>query len=147
MTDLSPSVASTPGTAVSGKIAFQGEPGAYGHEACRRARPDMEALPCATFEDVLSCLLGGDADAAVMGIENSLVGSIIPNFTLLERAALRIVGEVYLPVRLQLLTLPGATLADVRAEAGFDSEEAGKRGMGFEHLDQLALDHLYGVRG
>jgi xylose isomerase len=41
----------------------------------------------------------------------------------------------------------GETLAGVRAETGFDPEAAAARGMGFEHLDQLALDHLYGVRG
>ena len=41
---------------MTGRIAFQGEPGAYSHEACREARPDMEALPCATFEEVIAAL-------------------------------------------------------------------------------------------
>ena len=43
-------------TTFTNRIAFQGEPGAYSHEACRKARPAMEALPCRTFEDVIEAV-------------------------------------------------------------------------------------------
>ena len=51
-------------TTTTNRIAFQGEPGAYSHEACRKARPDMEALPCRTFEDVIEAVRSLDG---VMG--------------------------------------------------------------------------------
>ena len=97
-------------------IAIQGYRGSYHELAARQffgASPAL--LPCPSFEEVVSQLLSGTADAALMAIENSLVGSIAPNFTLLEGAALRIVGEVYLPIRHQLLARPGTQLTDVRA--------------------------------
>ncbi|RZK21980.1 MAG: hypothetical protein EOO56_10135, partial [Hymenobacter sp.] len=57
----------------------------------------------------------GRANAALMAMENSLAGSILPNYLLLERNALTITGEVYLPIHQHLLALPGTTLADVQA--------------------------------
>ncbi len=49
---------------MAGKIAFQGEPGAYSHEACAKARPDHEVLPCHTFEDVIEAVRTGEAELA-----------------------------------------------------------------------------------
>ena len=97
-------------------IAIQGYEGSYHELAARQFfGPEPALLPCASFEAVMTSLLSGAAAAALMGIENSLVGSILGNYSLLEQAAVRIVGEVYLPIRHQLLTLPGTTLDDVRA--------------------------------
>ena len=59
-----------------GRISFQGEPGAYSHQACRQARPGMEAVPCATFEDAIEMVRKGDADLAMLPIENSTYGRV-----------------------------------------------------------------------
>ncbi|MEP3299208.1 MAG: prephenate dehydratase domain-containing protein, partial [Pseudoruegeria sp.] len=56
---------------MSGRIAFQGELGAYSHQACRDSRPDMEAIPCRTFEDVIETVRKGDADLAMLPVENT----------------------------------------------------------------------------
>ena len=54
-----------------GRIAFQGEPGAYSHEACRQARPALTALPCRTFEDAIEAVRSGEAELAMLPVENS----------------------------------------------------------------------------
>ena len=113
MTDLSPSVASLPGTAVSGKIAFQGEPGAYSHEACRRARPGMEALPCATFEDTVEACRSGAADLAMLPVENSTYGRVADIHHLLPESGLHIVDETFVRVHISLLGVPGTRLEDI----------------------------------
>ena len=58
------------------KIAFQGEPGAYGHQACVDTRPDHEPLPCPTFEDAIDAVRRGDADLGMIGVENSTYGRV-----------------------------------------------------------------------
>ena len=113
MTDLSPSVASLPGTAVSGKIAFQGEPGAYSHEACRRARPGMEALPCATFEDTVEACRSGAADLAMLPVENSTYGRVADIHHLLPESGLHIVDETFVRVHISRLGVPGTRLEDI----------------------------------
>ena len=113
MTDLSPSVASLPGTAVSGKIAFQGEPGAYSHEACRRARPGMEALPCATFEDTVEACRSGAAELAMLPVENSTYGRVADIHHLLPESGLHIVDETFVRVHISLLGVPGTRLEDI----------------------------------
>ena len=113
MTDLSPSVASLPGTAVSGKIAFQGEPGAYSHEACRRARPGMAALPCATFEDTVEACRSGAAELAMLPVENSTYGRVADIHHLLPESGLHIVDETFVRVHISLLGVPGTRLEDI----------------------------------
>lgn len=113
MTDLSPSVASLPGTAVSGKIAFQGEPGAYSHEACRRARPGMEALPCATFEDTVEACRSGAAELAMLPVENSTYGRVADIHHLLPESGLHIVDETFVRVHISLLGVAGTRLEDI----------------------------------
>ena len=113
MTDLSPSVASLPGTAISGKIAFQGEPGAYSHEACRRARPGMEALPCATFEDTVEACRSGAAELAMLPVENSTYGRVADIHHLLPESGLHIVDETFVRVHISLLGVPGTRLEDI----------------------------------
>ncbi len=61
---------------MTNRIAFQGEPGAYSHEACNQAYPDMEALPCQSFEDVIGAVRSGEADLAMLPIENSTYGRV-----------------------------------------------------------------------
>ena len=57
---------------MAGKIAFQGERGANSDIACKQAFPDMEAMPCRTFEDVFTAVENGDADLAMIPVENTI---------------------------------------------------------------------------
>ncbi|GKY86196.1 prephenate dehydratase [Sinisalibacter aestuarii] len=98
---------------MKGKIAFQGEPGAYSHEACHNARPDMEALPCRTFEDVIAAVREGDADQAMLPVENSTYGRVADIHRLLPESGLHILDEAFVRVRISLLGLPGSKLDDI----------------------------------
>ncbi len=97
------------------KIAFQGEPGAYSHEACRNARPDMEALPCRTFEDAISAVSTGAAELAMLPVENSTYGRVADIHSLLPQSGLHIIEEAFVRVHINLLALPGTKLADVKS--------------------------------
>ncbi|MDX1742915.1 MAG: prephenate dehydratase [Ruegeria sp.] len=94
-------------------IAFQGEPGAYSHEACRNARPDMEALPCRTFEDVIESVRTGKADLAMLPVENTTYGRVADIHRLLPHSGLHIIDEAFVRVHINLLAVPGATLDDI----------------------------------
>ena len=97
------------------KIAFQGEPGAFSHAAVHAIFPAEEALSCVTFEDTIGAVQNGDADLAVVPIENSLYGRIADIHHLLPDSGLYIVGEHYQPIRMNLLGVKGSTLADVKS--------------------------------
>lgn len=97
------------------RIAFQGEPGAYSHLACRREFPQTEAVPYATFEDALAAITEGHATLGMIPIENSLAGRVADIHHLLPESGLFIVGERFLRVRHQLLGLPGARLENLAA--------------------------------
>ncbi|WP_299784143.1 prephenate dehydratase [uncultured Marivita sp.] len=94
-------------------IAFQGELGAYSHEACRDARPDMDALPCRTFEDVIAAVQTGKADLAMLPVENTIYGRVADIHRLLPKSGLKIVDEAFVRVHINLLGVPGARLEDV----------------------------------
>jgi len=97
-------------------ISIQGFQGSFHEVAARRYfGPSATLEACATFAGVVTHVVQGTADAGLMAMENSLAGSILPNYLLLERAAVRITGEVYLPIHQQLLALPGTPLADIQA--------------------------------
>jgi prephenate dehydratase len=99
----------------NGKIAFQGEPGAYSHQACRDARPDMEALPCRTFEDVIETVRKGEADLAMLPVENSTYGRVADIHHLLPESGLHIVDEAFVRVHINLLAVPGTRLEEVES--------------------------------
>ena len=80
------------------KIAYQGEPGANSHIACREAFPQLQPLPCATFEDALAAVSEGAAERAMIPIENSIAGRVADIHHLLPIAGLYIVGEYFLPI-------------------------------------------------
>ena len=96
------------------KIAFQGEPGAYSHEACSQARPDMTALPCRTFDDVIAAVRGGAADLAMLPVENSTYGRVADIHTMLPQSGLHIIDEAFVRVRISLMARPGTHLDDIR---------------------------------
>lgn len=99
---------------MSAKIAFQGEPGAYSHQACHEARPDMEAIPCHTFEDAIEATLRGDADIAMLPVENSTYGRVADIHRLLPESGLHIVDEAFVRVHINLLGVPGSRLEGIR---------------------------------
>lgn len=96
------------------RIAFQGELGAYSHQACREAFPDMEPMPQTTFEEAVAAVRHGEARLAMLPIENSLYGRVADIHHLLPESGLYIIGEHFVPIRLQLLGVPGAKLQDIR---------------------------------
>jgi prephenate dehydratase len=95
-------------------IAFQGEPGAYSHLACIEARPEMEPLPCPSFEDAFAAVSEGKADLGMIPIENTLGGRVADIHHLLPESNLYIVDEHYQAVRHCLLAKPGIALEDVQ---------------------------------
>ncbi|MDY6962406.1 MAG: prephenate dehydratase, partial [Pseudomonadota bacterium] len=96
------------------KIAFQGDFGANSDMACRDMFPTMEPLPCPTFEDAFTALENGEADLAMIPIENTIAGRVADIHYLLPDSRLHIIGEYFMPIRFQLMVLPGVTRDDVR---------------------------------
>jgi prephenate dehydratase len=94
-------------------VTFQGEPGAYANLAAREALPHATAVPRPTFEDAVAAVRDGEADLAIIPVENSLHGRIADIHHLLPEAGLYIVGEHFHRVRHQLLGIKGAALADI----------------------------------
>lgn len=108
MTDVSkPSIAPS-------RIAYQGEPGANSHLACKEAFPNTEAVAYPTFEDALGSVASGDVDLAMIPIENSVAGRVADIHHLLPASKLYIVGEHFLRVRHQLMAKKGATLTTIK---------------------------------
>ena len=95
-------------------IAFQGELGAYSHQACRETRPEMDVLPCRTFEDVIEAVRAGDAHQAMLPVENTTYGRVADIHRLLPESGLHIVDEAFVRVHINLLGVPGAALEDVK---------------------------------
>ncbi|WP_176082452.1 prephenate dehydratase [Martelella sp. HB161492] len=96
------------------RISFQGEHGANSDMACRDVYPDMEPLPCKTFEDAFLAVENGDADLAMIPIENTLAGRVADIHYQLPDSRLFIVGEYFMPIRFQLMALPGVQLDEIR---------------------------------
>ena len=100
------------------RIAFQGELGAYGHQACVESRPDYEPLPCPTFEDAIESVRRGDAELGMIAVENSTYGRVADVHHLLPESGLHIVDEAFVRVHINLLGIPGARLADIKEAYG-----------------------------
>lgn len=92
-------------------ISFQGEPGANSHIAARAAFPDLEPLPCASFDDAFAAVSEGQARYAMIPIENSVAGRVADVHTLIPESGLYIIGERFVPIKHQLLGLKDAALA------------------------------------
>ena len=103
---------------MSQKIAFQGELGAYGHEACVSARPDFDPLPCASFEPAIDAVRTSAADLGMIAVENSTYGRVADVHSLLPESGLHIVDETFVRVHINLLGRPQAVLTDVKEAHG-----------------------------
>jgi prephenate dehydratase len=98
------------------KVTIQGYEGSFHQVAARQFfGKDVDVITCATFRDVVR--IGEDskqADGAVMAIENSIAGSILPNYNLLQKSKLQVIGEVYLSISQNLLVYPGVKLEEIK---------------------------------
>ena len=101
-------------TSQTNRIAFQGEPGANSDSACRDMYPDMEPLPCPTFEDAFNAVETGKADLAMIPIENTIAGRVADIHHLLPESKLHIVGEYFMPIHFQLMVLPGVKRDEIK---------------------------------
>ena len=97
------------------KVAIQGIATSFHEVAAQTYFGDsIESVECLSFHALCESLKKEESDFAVMAIENSIAGSILPNYFLLQEYHFSIIGEVYLPIHMHLLVLPGVTLNDVK---------------------------------
>ena len=101
------------------KVAIQGVKGCFHEQAARLFYEQSEGVvpdicECSTFDGLYSSVEAGDADAAVMAIENTVSGGLLPNFELLRRYDRKIKGEVFLRIQQNLMALPGQTIEDIK---------------------------------
>jgi prephenate dehydratase len=96
------------------RIAIQGIRGAFHQEASEiHFGSDISLVECITFRDLVDSVENSSADYGVMAVENSLVGSMLPNYSLIRDSSLSIVGEVYIRIRQNLMALPGQKITDL----------------------------------
>lgn len=98
------------------KIAIQGESGCFHEVAAHQyfKYDTIDIVPCSTFDLTLNTLKAGEADFAVMAIENARSGSILYNYTLIRESGMKILGEHNLRIRQNLMALPGQKITDIR---------------------------------
>ena len=101
------------------KVAIQGVKGCFHEQAARLFYEQSDGVvpdicECSTFDGLYSSVEAGDADAAVMAIENTVSGGLLPNFELLRRYDRKIKGEVFLRIQQNLMALPGQTIEDIK---------------------------------
>jgi prephenate dehydratase len=98
------------------KVSIQGYEGSFHQAAAQQFfGKKVEVIPCATFREVVKVAANKkESDGGVMAIENSIAGSILPNYTLLQNSQLVVVGEVYLSIQQNLLVNPGVKLEDIK---------------------------------
>ena len=101
------------------KVAIQGVKGCFHEQAARMFYEQSEGVvpdicECSTFDGLYNSVEAGDADAAVMAIENTVSGGLLPNFELLRKYDRKIKGEVFLRIQQNLMALPGQTIEDIK---------------------------------
>lgn len=97
------------------KVAIQGIKASFHEEAAFKFfGKDIQTIECNSFKQTCDKLAAREADYVVMAIENSIAGSLLPNYTLIREYSFAITGEVYLPIQLHLMALPGVKLEDVK---------------------------------
>ncbi|TYB77999.1 prephenate dehydratase [Bizionia saleffrena] len=95
-------------------VAIQGIKGSFHHIVSQQYfKNEVDVIECLSFQDTVSALLNEQADVIVMAIENSIAGSIIPNYALIDANNLQVVGEYYLDVQHHLMALPNQSIPDI----------------------------------
>lgn len=96
-------------------VAIQGIKGSFHHIVSLQYFDNpVNTIECLTFDGVVESLITGESDAVIMALENSIAGSIIPNYALIDKSDLHIVGEHYLDIQHNLMALPNQTIADIK---------------------------------
>ncbi len=111
---MNQSLKADPAARPAGRVAFQGVPGAYSHQAAREMLPNHEPFPCANFQDAFEAVANGTVDLGMIPIENSVAGRVADVYRLLPDSGLYIVGEHFLRVRHHLLAPKGATVQSIK---------------------------------
>src|SRR6201994_478643 len=97
------------------RVAIQGIRASFHEEAAfLHFGEDIQTIECNSFKQTFEALQNREADYMVMAIENSMAGSILPNYTLMMSYGFPVVGEVYLPIQLHLMALPGVRFEDIK---------------------------------
>jgi len=97
------------------RVAIQGIKASFHEEAAFKFfGADIETVECNSFKQTCDVLVDDKADFVIMAIENSIAGSLLPNYTLIREYNFAVVGEVYLPIQLHLLALPGVKFEDIK---------------------------------
>lgn len=97
------------------RIAIQGTRASFHEEAAFKFfGEDIETVECNSFKQTFQKLENQEADYLVMAIENSIAGSLLPNYSLMREYNFPVVGEVYLPIQLHLMALPGVKFEDIK---------------------------------
>lgn len=95
-------------------IAFQGAPGAYSDLSCRVVFPDKSTLPCKSFDDAFDAVRNGDADLAMIPVDNTIAGRVADVHRLIPEGQLYIIGEHFQPINHAFLGIKGAKIEDIR---------------------------------
>jgi prephenate dehydratase len=96
------------------RIGIQGIKGSFHHQVVKEYYDEnVEIDECMSFEELIDSLLCGKTDQAVMAIENSIAGPIIPNYALIDKNNLHIIGEHYLSIQQNLMALKGQKMEDI----------------------------------
>lgn len=97
------------------RVAIQGIKASFHEEAAFKFfGEDIETIECTSFKQTFQKLANGEADFVVMAIENSIAGSLLPNYSLLREYNFPVIGEVYLHIQLHLMALPGVAFEDIK---------------------------------
>ncbi len=116
------------------KVSIQGIEGCFHHDAARRYfKDEFEVHPALTFDEALGRVISHESDYGVMAIENSIAGSIIPNYQLLRKSGLKVIGEISIHIGQHLLAIPGTDLEDI--------DEVQSHPMALHQCKDFFLDH------
>jgi len=96
------------------KIAYQGVQGAYSEQACKNAYPDYKTIACDTFHEAMWMVEEGDADLAMIPLENSTAGRVEEIYRLIPKMSLHVIAENFEPIVHCLLALPGVKIEDLK---------------------------------
>lgn len=97
------------------RVAIQGIKASFHEEAAFKFfGEEIETIECNSFKETFQKLKSGKADYVVMAIENSIAGSLLPNYTLMREYNFPVIGEVYLHIQLHLMALPGVRFEDIK---------------------------------
>ncbi|MDT0685046.1 prephenate dehydratase [Autumnicola psychrophila] len=97
------------------KVAIQGIQGSFHHLVAQEYyHENIDVLECMSFRELVAGLVSGEADEAVMAIENSIAGSILPNYAMIDENNIKVIGEHYIPIDMNLMALPGQSIEKIK---------------------------------